>query len=229
MKKTTNFKGFTPASIQFFNDLKENNYKEWFDEHKPVYEKEILEPLKALVVALSPVMHTIDPSFELRPHRAISRIYRDIRFSKDKTPYKTAMWLTFQIPISRDQWMDYPGYFMEIRHDGYLYGMGLFMPKKKTMDAFRDEIGYDAEEFRRMTQKTVLDRGFEIGGDEYKRPVSNDLPEYFQPWIQRKGVYVSKNKATVDDLFSEKLVEQIADEFKALEWLYNFMKEAAEL
>ncbi len=109
------FKGFTPQTFQFFKDLGENNYKEWFDANKPVYEKVLLNPLKALITTLSPAMHNIDPGFELRPHRAMSRIYRDIRFSKNKDPYKDFMWVAFQIPVTNDVWKDYPGYFMEFR------------------------------------------------------------------------------------------------------------------
>lgn len=226
-KQPDTFKGFTPAAIQFFNDLKENNYKEWFDNHKHIYEKEILQPLKAFVTTLSPLMYNIDAAFELRPHRAVSRIYRDIRFSKNKAPYKTAMWITFQIPVSRDVWTDYPGYYFEITGNSYSYGMGLFMPKKKVMDNFREEITYDAEEFERMTRETVIDRGYEIGGETYKRPLPNDLPEYYQQWIQRKGIYVFKEKPIGDELFSADFSEFIGDEFKNLEWLYNFLKKVS--
>lgn len=226
-KQTATFNGFTPATIQFFNDLKENNYKEWFDNHKHIYEKEIVEPLKAFIVALSPLMYNIDSAFELRPHRAMSRIYRDVRFSKNKDPYKTAMWITFQIPVSRDIWTDYPGYYFEITGNSYSYGMGLFMPKKKVMDAFREEITYDADEFRRVTEETVLDRGFTIGGEMYKRPIANDLSEYYQQWIQRKGVYVFKEKPIGKELFSSDFTELISKDFQALEWLYNFLKEVS--
>ena len=228
-KKIESFKGFSPETIQFFNDLKENNYKEWFDEHKSIYETEVLAPLKALVVSLSPVMHNIDPAFELRPQRAISRIYRDTRFSKNKEPYKTAMWFTFQRPVSRDDWKDYPGYFMEIAGDSYTLGMGLFMPKKKAMDAFREEVSYDAAEFQRVTQQTVFERGYQLGGEEYKRPLASDLPEYFQQWIQRKGIYVYKTNPIGEELFSAKFVDQVSDDFQALEWLYNFMQESTDL
>ncbi len=82
--------------------------------------------------------------------------------------------------------------FYGIQADTYTLGLGLFQPKKKVMDTFREEISYDAEEFRRQTQTNVLDRGYAIGGEEYKRPVPNDLPEYFQPWIQRKGLWWRK-------------------------------------
>lgn len=227
--KEFKFTGFTPQTIQFFKDIKENNYKEWFDAHKEIYEQEVLNPLKGLVVNLSPTMHNIDSSFELRPHRAVSRIYRDVRFSKNKDPYKTCMWMSFQIPVSREDWKDYPGYFMEITADNYTYGMGLFMPKKKIMDIFREEIAYNADEFQQMTQVSVLDRGFDIMGESYKKTIANDLSDYFQPWIQRKAIYVSKTLPIGEEFFSEKIADQLTDDFQALSWLYNFMKEATQL
>lgn len=229
MAKIEAFNGFTPETFQFFRDLEKNNYKEWFEDHKHIYENEVLNPLKSLVTSLSPAMHNIDAEFELRTHRVISRIYRDIRFSKNKDPYKTGMWFTFQKPVSRDDWKDYPGYFMEIRGNEYTYGMGLFMPKKKVMDAFREEISYNAEEFQQITQATVLDRGFLIQGDEYKRPVPSDLPEYFQPWVQKKGVWVGKTFPIGKELYSAKIAKQVQEDFVALEWLYNFMKEVTLL
>jgi len=225
-KKDSIFNGFTPKTFRFFNDLKENNYKEWFDANKQVYEEEVLNPLKALFMALSPAMHNIDAGFEMRPHRAMSRIYRDIRFSKNKEPYKDFMWMVYQLPVTRDEWKDHPGYFLELRGDSYTLGLGLFQPKKKVMDAFRDEISYDAEEFRKVTQETVLDRGYTVCGEEYKRPLPSDLPDYFQPWIQRKGIWVEKVKPIGEELFSPDFVSLVKDDFKALEWLYNFMKEA---
>lgn len=229
VKKDILFKGFTPTTFRFFKDLKENNYKEWFDAHKDVYEQELLNPLKGLVSVLSPTMYNIDAGFELRPHRALSRIYRDTRFSKNKEPYKNFMWMTFQIPVTREEWKDYPGYFMELNEEGYTLGLGLFQPKKKVMDAFRDEITYDAEEFQRITQETVLDRGYTVHGEEYKRPVANDLPEYYQQWIQRKGVWVAKSRSVGEELFSANFADIVREDFIALEWLYNFMKDATEI
>lgn len=228
-KKDTLFKGFTPQTFQFFKDLKENNYKEWFDTHKDIYECELLNPLKALVTSLSPAMYNIDQGFELRPHRCLSRIYRDTRFSKNKEPYKDFMWMAFQIPVTNDIWKDYPGYFMEISAEQYTLGLGLFQPKKKVMDALRDEIAYDAEEFQRVTQEAVLDRGYAIHGEMYKRPIPNDLPEYFQPWIQRKGIWVSKTRPIGEELYSAGFADIIKADFAAMEWLYNFMKEATQV
>jgi len=222
------FKGFSPKTFQFFSDLKENNNKEWFDAHKAVYESELLTPLKGLFQALYPMMYNIDAAFEMRAHRAISRIYRDTRFSHNKDPYKTFMWMTFQCPVSREEWKDLPGYFLELNEKTYTLGLGLFQPKKKVMDNLRDAMIYEPEEFQRVTQETVLDRGYTVNGEEYKRPIPNDLPEYFQQWFQRKGIWVEKVKPIGEELYSGSFADLIIEDFKALEWLYNFMKEATE-
>lgn len=220
------FKGFSPKTFQFFSDLKKNNNKEWFDAHKPVYESELLNPLKALFQSLYPIMYNIDAEFEMRAHRAISRIYRDTRFSHNKEPYKTFMWMTFQRPVSRDEWKDYPGYFLELNENTYTLGLGLFQPKKRVMDNLRDAIIYEPEQFQRITQETVLDRGYTVNGEEYKRPLPNDLPEYFQQWFHRKGIWVGKVRPIGEELYSGSFADLIIEDFKALEWLYNFMKEA---
>lgn len=216
------FNGFTPATIQFFKDLQDNNYKEWFEEHRSVYDNELVKPFKELISTLTPTMYNIDSQFELRPHRVLSRIYRDVRFSKNKDPYKTCLWMSFQIPTP--DWVNIPGFFMELNAETYFYGMGLFAPKKKTMDALRDSIAYDAKEFQAQTQK-ILDRGFVIYGDEYKRPIPNELSEYFQPWVQRKNLYVGKNIPINEDVFSPKFAEIIREDYESLVWLYDFLKD----
>nr|WP_297167712.1 DUF2461 domain-containing protein [uncultured Dysgonomonas sp.] len=216
------FNGFTPATIQFFKDLQDNNYKEWFEEHRSVYDNELVKPFKELISTLTPTMYNIDSQFELRPHRVLSRIYRDVRFSKNKDPYKTCLWMSFQVPTP--DWVNIPGFFMELNAETYFYGMGLFAPKKKTMDALRDSIAYDAKEFQAQTQK-ILDRGFVIYGDEYKRPIPNELSEYFQPWVQRKNLYVGKNIPINEDVFSPKFAEIIREDYESLVWLYDFLKD----
>lgn len=221
-KKSIGFNGFTPQTVQFFRDLAENNYKEWFEEHKHIYEKELKEPFKELVLSLTPTMYNIDTEFELRPHRVVSRIYRDTRFSANKEPYKTCLWMTFQRTV--DNWMNYPGFFMELNADSYIYGMGLFMPKRKIMDEFRERLEFEGKEFKDDTQKNVLGRGFEIAGEEFKRPLKNNLDEYFQPWIHRKAIYVVKTVPIGKEVFTSELTKVLREDFQALEWLYNFLK-----
>ena len=153
MKEQPPFTGFTPETVSFLQELKVNNYREWFNERKDIYEETLLQPFRSLAAMLSPAMYNIDPQFELRPSKMLSRIYRDIRFSPNKDPYKTSMWLNFQ--RSTTHWEDFPGYFAELTNEHFMYGMGLFMPKRKIMDAFREEIEYSQDSFREMAGQAL--------------------------------------------------------------------------
>ena len=109
--KEQTFEGFYPETLKFLSDLRENNNKEWFEKHKQGYQKYLQEPLQNLAMDLSEYMLAIDPLLVVGP-KAVSRIYRDARFSDNKSHYKTTMWLTLRRP--RQDWMDAPAYFFEI-------------------------------------------------------------------------------------------------------------------
>ena len=219
------FSGFTKDTFQFFRELERNNNKEWFDKNRKRYEVEVRDRFKELCISLVPAMKSIDVNFELRPHRCISRINRDIRFSQDKSPYKTHLWMTFMLPATAEQWISLPGFFLELGAEQYLYGMGLYQPKRVVMDDFRDHLSYRSEEFRKETEK-ILKRGFVVGGEEYKRPLKNDLDEYYQQWYHRKGIFVTKTKIIGEEALSSEFQQIIQEDFQALEWLYNFMKQS---
>ena len=223
MERSKDFSGFTHDAILFLKELKENNYREWFNERKHIYEEALLQPFRALAAMLSPTMYNIDPQFDLRPTKMLSRIYRDIRFSPNKDPYKTSMWLNFQQTTTH--WESFPGYFAELSDGHFMTGMGLFMPKRKIMDVFREEVDYSRESFKEMAEKAFL-AGFEVGGEPYKRPLPNNLPNFFQPWIQRKSVYTIKTIPLTDKrLYSEAIALQLMEDFTQIADLYHFMKE----
>ncbi|MDR1762586.1 MAG: DUF2461 domain-containing protein [Dysgonamonadaceae bacterium] len=226
MKSADVFTGFSPEMFKFFNDLKANNYKPWFDEHKHIYLDEVLAPMKAFATALSPAFYAIDPKINMNPNKVVSRIYRDIRFSKDKTPYRTNMWMSFQRLLT--DWQRFPGFYLELYEDGYSYGMGMYMASKKEMDAFRSRVEYQPDEFREMTEDLIGKHGFEIGGDLYKRRTPSELPEYFQQWIQRKSVYLLKNRPLGKELHDEGFIEVMASEYLLLKPLYDLFADICE-
>ncbi|GHU72303.1 hypothetical protein FACS189413_15190 [Bacteroidia bacterium] len=224
------FAGFSPETFQFFAELEEYNYKPWFDEHKPVYESEVLQPLKALAAALSPFFAAMDAQIDLRPAKMVSRIYRDVRFSKNKAPYKNQMWISFQRPfVKQDQtWLSFPGFYLEIGKNGIGYGMGMYDPQAKIMTRYREMVEYEPTHFKQITQHLVEKYHFQLGGEEYKRPMKNNLDEYFQPWIQRKGIYLYKQVSRNELLLSEKLIPYMEKEFGLLQPLYEFFAEVCD-
>lgn len=128
--KEYQFKGFSPEALHFLIDIRTNNSKAWYEEHKPDYRQLLLIPFQNLVSDLSGSMLNIDPQFITTPavDKTISRIYRDTRFSKDKSLYRDSMWLTFKRPIT--DWKEVPAYFFEITPQNYRYGMGFYIAPK---------------------------------------------------------------------------------------------------
>lgn len=186
--------------------------------------------MKDLALALTPAMHQVDPLMDFRSQKMISRIYRDIRFSHDKTPYKQHMWISFQRPLDKknEDWESFPGFYLEVGVEGVNYGMGLFMAKKKIMDRYRDQVEYQPDAFREMTEDLIGKHRFEMGGETYVRPLKSDLPDYFQPWIQRKGIYLHKGIGEEPILFSPEFVAYMAKELTLLAPLYDFFVDICE-
>ena len=83
------FDGFPREGIEFMKRLKRNNNRPWFEKHKEDYESFVKLPMQSLIAALHPHFERFAPEFDINPRRSMFRIYRDVRFSKDKTPYKT--------------------------------------------------------------------------------------------------------------------------------------------
>ena len=136
----TKFNGFSKNTLDFLNNVCKKNSKYWFEANKCNYQKYLLEPLQNLVTALGEKMLTIDPYFEIRPlvNKTISRIYRDTRFSKEKSLFKNRMWVTFKRPSK--EWKNAPAYFFELSTDSYRYGMGYYSASRNTMDILREAI-----------------------------------------------------------------------------------------
>jgi uncharacterized protein (TIGR02453 family) len=123
-----------PATLRFFRELKRNNHKEWMDANRDRYRGELVEPLRALLAALAPFALQLNPGFDTAGRTGVnfSRINRDIRFAKDKTPYNTHMYLTFPDPGAPENATTqlYVGISAEAVTAGFrAYSMG---PRKKS-------------------------------------------------------------------------------------------------
>ena len=216
------FNGFTEDTLNFLKELKNNNSKIWFEKNRYRYEKVLLEPFKLLVCELSPSMLKIDQDIETMPKvdKTISRIYRDTRFSNDKSPYRSNMWVTFKRRIK--EWKTYPAFFFELYHDWYRYGMGFYSANKKIMDKFRNKIENNIDLFKKITS-FLKDNTFLLEGEKYKRTLNNNLTNEIQKWYQRKTFYLVCNKKINNNIFSNKIITELKDNFMILAPLYIFL------
>jgi uncharacterized protein (TIGR02453 family) len=222
-KNERTFNGFSQETLIFFKNLKANNSKAWFEAHKEEYQENLLEPLQKLIIDLSEFMLTIDSHFEIRPSigKTISRIYKDTRFSKDKSPFRSTMWITFKRP--REDWKDAPAYFFEISPDSYRYGMGFYNASKETMDRFREMIDKKPKEFLKAISFYPKQKIFLVEGEKYKRILDKNKPEEIQEWYQRKNLYLVCNREINDTLFSRKLLDDLTSNFSLLAPFYHYL------
>lgn len=220
----TTFKGFSQTGLNFLRDVRQRNDKTWFEENRSVYEEHLLSPFRALVNELSQTMVIIDPEFEVRPSigKTLSRIYRDTRFSKDKSLFRSHMWLVFR--RYSKEWTDAPVYFFEITPDFYRYGLGYYSATKSTMDTFRRLILKDKKAFLATVRDCFPD--FEVEGESYKRPLIKDLPAEIAYWYNRKNFAVLHNSYDLEDLFQpDFLIRKLEQAFNQLMPLYQFLRQ----
>src|SRR5271157_4224906 len=225
--ESRNFQGFSPETITFLKDLRANNNKAWFEDNRERYQDVLLMPFQNLVRDLAAYMVEIDPNFDVTSiKKSVSRIYRDIRFSKDKSPYRPNMWLSFK--RATKDWKLEPVYFFEVMPEIYRYGVGFYSPTKGTMNALRARIDYHPKEVEAINALLAPNSEFALMGEEYKRPVgtaSAQLPPELRSWYQKKEVFVIRSCPPDAILFSSGLVENVAGDFAFLKPLYNFFWE----
>ncbi|MBJ6800550.1 DUF2461 domain-containing protein [Geomonas propionica] len=221
------FDGFPPATFQFLRGLCDNNPKEWFELHKSDYQNYVLKPLQSLAAGLGPLMLSIDPDIEVTPslNKTIARIYRDTRFSKDKSPYKTSHWITFK--RSKIEWVDKPAFFIEISPYSYRYGMGFYSASRETMDRFRKGIDSHPAKFLSATSFFKKQRVFSIEGDEYKRPLKPDLPEELQRWYNRKNLYLVSNRQVEGGSIEQEIFSELVSGFQTIAPFYEYLRKVA--
>ena len=217
------FKGFSPKTFDFLISLQFNNNKQWFEENKPVYMEEVVKPFKDLVKDLSSCMHAIDPAFDTRPEigKTISRINRDVRFSKDKSPYRSSVWITFK-RLAVD-WKTDPCFFFEITPEIYRWGMGFYLAERGTMRSLRELIDEDSDYFKQIAALYAGQSLFTLEGEKYKKVLDKSKPEEVLDWYQRKDIYFMCTRKVDKRLFDSNLVKEIMEGFEKLKPFYEFL------
>lgn len=164
----TVFKGFPPEGLKFLRDLKKNNRREWFQARKDVYEERLKAPMIELVGALTGEMMKFAPDHVLEPSKALYRIYRDTRFSKDKTPYKTHIAAVF--PRRGLCKTTGAGYYFHISPEEVGIGGGIYMPGPEELLAVRNHMAAHYKEFESIRRARAVRSLFgEMEGEKLSR------------------------------------------------------------
>lgn len=234
MKTMTEFKGFPREALPFLKDLAQNNNRPWFQEHKSEYEQVVLEPSLSFVVSFGEKLKSLSKGFNYDTRTngsgSIMRIYRDVRFSKDKSPYHTYMRLRFW--EGKGKAKDNPGIFIWI--DGNEAGMhvGVHGFSKEHLRAYRDAVIDESSgaELDKSIKKVSSSGEYAIGGEHYKRTprgYPDDHPR--KNLLLHNSLHVSSPKIGADVITSRTFLDTCFEHARVMlpihRWLVDLYSE----
>jgi uncharacterized protein (TIGR02453 family) len=210
MKKQ--FDRFPDDSLQFLRELAANNSREWFESRKARYEQSVRDPALGFIAAMSGPLAEIAPTFTAVPKKtggSLMRPYRDVRFSTDKTPYKTNIGIQFRHERGKDAHA--PGFYVHLEPGACFVGVGLWRPDKVPLGEIRQAIADSPEEYRSIVTAGEFAERYTLGGEVLKKPPKGFDPDH--PLIQeikRKDFIAShdvSDSQAVSTLFFDEVVE----------------------
>jgi uncharacterized protein (TIGR02453 family) len=221
---------FGPELFEFLADLRENNDRKWFAANKNRYEQHLLEPALDFIEAFAPRLEKISPHFRADPRPSggsLFRIYRDTRFSKDKSPYKTNVGIHFRHERARDAHA--PGYYLHIGPDEVFAGGGIWHPDTEAATRIREAIVDDPQRWKRAAHGGAFAKVLELGGESLKRvPSWADPAHPFGDDLKRKDFFGS-TRLSEDNVVAPGFVDEYAGICRAAAPLMRFLCDALEV
>lgn len=203
--------------LDYLSQLKDNNNREWFAENKATFDKE-QKNIKTFFTSIKQSLEEIDHIEKMQ----IFRIYRDVRFSKDKTPYKSHFSAGFvrQKPNLRG------GYYLHIEENATFVGGGFWEPNKEDLLRIRKELAIDASELREIIEQKDFIKNFgSLEGEELKTAPRDFDKNHPDIDLIRKKQYLVTRKFTNKEVLSPEFEKEVITTFKAMRPFFNYMSD----
>ena len=226
------FTGFRPAAMSFFRRLKRRNTRDWFEANRDLYEDSVRRPLQALVEEVDVRLARVAPEILGDPRRSIFRIHRDIRFSRDKSPYKThaACWF-YHRDAGRGVGSEAEGgagFYFHLSPEGSFLGGGLWHPPRSALTRIREALAETPGRFAKIVKAPSFRRRFGALDDE---DVLKRLPKGFEPghpaeaWLRYQSFTAGRELSSREAL-SPRLPDLLARDYAALLPLVRWLNQA---
>lgn len=225
------FQGFPEGLQTFYEELAKNNDRTWFNKNKQRYKDVVVYPMCDFISAIAPHLDAIAPYYIADPRPtggSMFRIYRDVRFSRDKKPYKEHAACQFRHQAGKDAHA--PGFYLHIELGNVRFGGGVWTPSSPKLKMIRDYIDENQETWLEITQAPEFIATFgSILGDSLKRapkgfPIEHPLIED----LKKKSFFIM-NQVPTEELFSSSFVEQVEETFQRAVPFMRFLTNAVEL
>ena len=218
------FSGFSPEAITFLRGLERNNKRDWFQPRKHIFEEEVRKPLEALVNAVNAELAEFSPRHVTPAKKAIFRIYRDTRFSKDKRPYKTHIAATFFLQSLCKA--AGPCYYFHFTPKELLIFAGVWMPEREELMALRNLLSERHQDFDSLLrQRTIKKVMGELKGEQLSRVPKGFAKDHpAEDLIRRKQWYL-ESTLNGDTVSSGRMLGEIVKGFRAAAPMVEFLSE----
>lgn len=217
----------SPKLFKFLRDLAKNNDREWFADNKSRYESDVRQPAVELVRQLEKPLAKAAPMLCVVPKGhggSVMRIYRDTRFSKDKTPYKTNVGISIRHQANKD--IHSPGVYLHLAADECFIGAGSWRPERKTLAAFRQAIASDPKAWRRARDNRAMRSVYELAGESLKTSPRDYDKDH--PMIEdlRRIDFIAVAPLDQSQLTDPDVVKTVIDHVKKAKPLMSFLCDA---
>jgi uncharacterized protein (TIGR02453 family) len=224
------FTHFEPSLIKFLKDLSANNSRDWFNDHKQDYEDKVRTPAMEFIEQMDQWIRLISPHYETSTKKvggSLMRIHRDVRFAKDKSPYKTNVGIQFRHEIGKD--VHAPGFYLHIAPEDIFLGVGTWRPHPDALGAIRDHIVAKPGPYQDAIEHQPFNEFYELAGESLVRaPKGYDKEHPLIDEIKRKD-FIALCKLNENELYQEDFCKMVASRFGRAQPLQKFLCEALGL
>ena len=221
---------FGPGLLRFLGQLERNNDRAWFKARQDRYEAEVREPALAFIRAMARHVEKFSPHLVASDRKvggSLMRVHRDVRFSRDKSPFKTNIGIQFRHAVGKD--VHAPGLYVHIAPEGCFLGCGVWHPDAKALRAIRGHIRDHGERWQKAVGGRRFRAEFQLSGESLTRP-----PKGFEathPWIEdlKRTDFVGVASLTAREVVAPDFSRIAARRLSAAKPLMAFLCEALEL
>lgn len=223
------FTGFSKKLFTFLDELEQHNHREWFLDNKDRYEEEVREPALAFIRALQPWAKKKWPAFvasDKKQGGSMMRVNRDIRFSKDKRPYKTNVGIQLRHLAGKD--VHAPGLYIHLANDGCFIGAGMYMPPPDALGQVREHIVKQAKKYEAIVGDKAFAKTYKLAGESLARPPRGfDKDHPLIEELKRKS-FIAVCDVTKKEVLAKDFATKVAERFDVARPFCAFLCEATK-
>ena len=225
------FEGFSKQTVKFFKDLKKNNSKQWFDKNRDTFDKQVMLESQLFIAEMGQKLQKIAPDIVAIPKtdKSIFRIHRDVRFSKDKSPYKTHLALLFwEGPFKK---MENSGFYFHLEPTKLFLGVGMHVFPKNLIHTYRESVVHPeyGQSFFKAIQKVEKSGSYKLGWKQFKKtPRGFDENHKNAEYLLYGGIGYQYEEPVPDVIYTKDAVNYVYEKFKEMSPIHVWLREMTE-